>query len=238
MLPRYDAQAKCAKCGHNVITEEYANGKGLSCVMHCEEGEHIHRSCKRCGYWWLEAPLDIPMDIKTEPLYAKQETTGSGVVQVRTLAEDKPAKDAGKDMPDEEREVTFSELTELYCDAEKSLMESQIEVGVGEERRFLLKEATDEELEEALREVFVREAADKYREVMGWLDEDPVPDLPEIISRLWSFKAGLATHHPSNKAHKAVRAAFVLGRLTVECGLCGQYLSPDDAYCNCWGAHE
>ncbi len=47
-LPAYD-EKRCQKCGAISAKTRYCE----KCDEH--ETEHVHRSCKRCGYHWLEA---------------------------------------------------------------------------------------------------------------------------------------------------------------------------------------
>jgi len=42
----YDAWKKCSKCGSVVISTLYNPSSGME------------RKCPRCGYWWVEDPLD------------------------------------------------------------------------------------------------------------------------------------------------------------------------------------
>lgn len=56
----YDRDAKCPKCGHDLIKATYHSGiMGGGSV--CPPQEHMHRAC-RCGYHWAEAPLDAKAD--------------------------------------------------------------------------------------------------------------------------------------------------------------------------------
>ena len=56
----YDKAEKCPKCGGNDICDSYqAAGHWASIGTCCDEcGEHIHRHCRNCGYWWNVATLD------------------------------------------------------------------------------------------------------------------------------------------------------------------------------------
>lgn len=61
MLPVFDPNSPCAKCGHVGASTTYCPGsldpKHLpGCECQCE---HLHRRCARCGYEWLEACLDL-----------------------------------------------------------------------------------------------------------------------------------------------------------------------------------
>lgn len=61
-LPPYDPEAKCPKCGHDVVSTVYCtstpyghvqtlNYPGEVCI---EKVEHHHRRCQRCSYAWVE----------------------------------------------------------------------------------------------------------------------------------------------------------------------------------------
>ncbi len=61
-LKPFDENAACPKCGAQAdeISTTYAEGacipeNGYGCG---QQGEHIHRTCDRCGYDWAEACLD------------------------------------------------------------------------------------------------------------------------------------------------------------------------------------
>lgn len=55
----FDPEKKCDKCGGNDIYTGYYNrsddsfycGYSTNCRIY---GEHMHRSCRRCGYQWVE----------------------------------------------------------------------------------------------------------------------------------------------------------------------------------------
>jgi hypothetical protein len=47
----YDANAKCPKCNHNVISTRFIGGiAGID--------DALHRKCARCDFGWKETPLD------------------------------------------------------------------------------------------------------------------------------------------------------------------------------------
>lgn len=55
---RFDASRKCVKCGHDDISAQFEEASEYGhypCHVTCE---HIHRRCRRCGYAWIELPLD------------------------------------------------------------------------------------------------------------------------------------------------------------------------------------
>lgn len=60
----FDAEAKCPKCGGDDLATTFHAASDLTHPMavgrdRCDvHDEHIHRHCRRCGYDWIEAPLD------------------------------------------------------------------------------------------------------------------------------------------------------------------------------------
>lgn len=63
-LKPFDPDASCPKCGHRVVGIAYCrHPKVFSDCDHlihygARIGEHMHRTCKQCGYVWFELPLD------------------------------------------------------------------------------------------------------------------------------------------------------------------------------------
>ena len=50
----------CAKCGSTDISTQWHRDLtdcryGQPC-----SGEHMHMTCRKCGYWWGEPPMDHP----------------------------------------------------------------------------------------------------------------------------------------------------------------------------------
>lgn len=59
LLTRFRDEGRCVKCGHPKATTVLCRGgKGMHCVEHVGDVEHLHRDCKRCGHTWYELPLD------------------------------------------------------------------------------------------------------------------------------------------------------------------------------------
>ncbi len=63
-LRPFNQDAVCPKCGSSdVYVSHRPNGRDCSyprrCGMSQFDGEHMDRGCRRCGYVWAEAPLDI-----------------------------------------------------------------------------------------------------------------------------------------------------------------------------------
>ena len=59
----FNHSRKCSKCGSGDINTQFHRAMYFS--QQCTWGsnakssaEHMHRSCRRCGYDWLEVPLD------------------------------------------------------------------------------------------------------------------------------------------------------------------------------------
>ena len=55
----FSAKSRCPKCHGRQITARYCNGALLS-DLRCPDrlDEHIHRTCRRCVYGWIESCLD------------------------------------------------------------------------------------------------------------------------------------------------------------------------------------
>lgn len=63
MLPPYNSEATCPKCGHGKSTVRYSNGRsswngGCSACSQQGRGEHLDRQCERCSYRWSEAVIE------------------------------------------------------------------------------------------------------------------------------------------------------------------------------------
>ncbi len=63
-MNKFNNSATCSKCGSSNVSARYCEHDWCSDFDHkygrCQaaDGPHIHRYCRRCGYDWLEAPLD------------------------------------------------------------------------------------------------------------------------------------------------------------------------------------
>jgi len=54
--PPYNPAAVCTKCGFKEVGIEYHHR--WNCPWgYCAEN-HLHRTCMRCNYQWIEAPVD------------------------------------------------------------------------------------------------------------------------------------------------------------------------------------
>ena len=55
----FNAKSLCPKCHGRQINARYCDGSLLA-DLRCPDqaGEHIHRTCRRCAYGWLENCLD------------------------------------------------------------------------------------------------------------------------------------------------------------------------------------
>ncbi len=67
MLSIYSETSACPKCGCTAADTKWCGGATNpdhvpGCVV---EGEHLHRTCARCGYMRLELPLDMPPEEPT-----------------------------------------------------------------------------------------------------------------------------------------------------------------------------
>ena len=64
----FSPASKCPKCGHDVVTTAFCagsvtpqNSRGEVPAGKCERGiggEHLHRTCGRCGFVWVEKCLE------------------------------------------------------------------------------------------------------------------------------------------------------------------------------------
>lgn len=48
-MEKYRETARCPKCGGQHVTTKHEESMGE---------EHMRRQCQRCGYSWLQKPLD------------------------------------------------------------------------------------------------------------------------------------------------------------------------------------
>jgi len=56
----YDSSRPCPKCGFGDTTTTFCPGVVPRCRRHpFEDGEHLDRHCRRCGYAWAEDCLNI-----------------------------------------------------------------------------------------------------------------------------------------------------------------------------------
>lgn len=62
-LPPYAPTASCRKCGHALVSTQWHAQGGVWCNAHGAgsifDPEHLARTCQRCGYAWVEAPLTV-----------------------------------------------------------------------------------------------------------------------------------------------------------------------------------
>ena len=55
---QYDSEAKCPKCGHEVISTCFCQrGYSSDICWPWIEKEHLHRHCQRCHFEWLELTI-------------------------------------------------------------------------------------------------------------------------------------------------------------------------------------
>lgn len=63
---RYDEQRPCPKCHWSPVSERFCTQQmppvGIAYPWHpfVAEKSHIHRTCGRCSYAWLELAMDTP----------------------------------------------------------------------------------------------------------------------------------------------------------------------------------
>lgn len=80
----FEPNAKCPKCGHDVVRTYYCRGSKYSyfaspCYDQRAEGEHLHRHCERCAYAWLEQCIPpATVDEIAARATARHKDTGGG----------------------------------------------------------------------------------------------------------------------------------------------------------------
>jgi len=57
-MDRFNAKTRCLKCGGEASTEWHMQDDDR-CDIDLRDSEHLHRTCTRCGYDWLEKCLDV-----------------------------------------------------------------------------------------------------------------------------------------------------------------------------------
>lgn len=70
----FNEQAACPKCGHTDISTQFRSfySTFVGCVSGCPDEEHMHRTCRNCGYRWPEACRDEnPATPEPRGLYGK-----------------------------------------------------------------------------------------------------------------------------------------------------------------------
>ncbi len=79
----FDADKVCEKCGYDKIETEYVNHKeGYFCsvVVGCMiPGEHMHRTCNRCGFGWVENILIKEADNGSRVDASPEESPGEAI---------------------------------------------------------------------------------------------------------------------------------------------------------------
>ena len=59
VLPKYNPDSVCVKCGGEDVSTNYCEKDWIRCPTHPKPNRpHIHRHCRCCHYEWLESPLD------------------------------------------------------------------------------------------------------------------------------------------------------------------------------------
>ncbi len=57
-LAKFDKDNRCSKCGSENVNTYYCNEGWVRCSLK-QDGEHLHRTCGRCHYEWLESILEL-----------------------------------------------------------------------------------------------------------------------------------------------------------------------------------
>lgn len=56
-LPRYSTTSICPACGGKDVGTQFCRGLDLTCELNARR-DHLHRTCKRCKYVWIEGCLN------------------------------------------------------------------------------------------------------------------------------------------------------------------------------------
>ena len=59
-VPPPRPKPQCPKCAGAKTRLRYRAGRRSGCRADCPTGEHLHRTCESCGYWWVMPCLDAP----------------------------------------------------------------------------------------------------------------------------------------------------------------------------------
>lgn len=57
VLPKFKEDRHCPACDHDDVSTKHCRGTILSCELGAPRN-HLHRTCKRCGWSWIEGRLD------------------------------------------------------------------------------------------------------------------------------------------------------------------------------------
>ncbi len=66
--------------------------------------------------------------------------------------------------------------------------------------------------------------------VIAWLSKSEPRDLPRMVLDVNTIINNKAT---SCEIERALKAAYRIGRQSLICVVCGDYVPPNDAYCDC-----
>ena len=67
MREPYNPEGLCPKCGYDDISTTFCDGYSARCCRHpFEDGKHIDRKCRQCGYGWAEECLDVVQSLPQE----------------------------------------------------------------------------------------------------------------------------------------------------------------------------
>ncbi len=68
-----------------------------------------------------------------------------------------------------------------------------------------------------------------------WLESNgPPPDMVRMAHSLNRIRKHAQRVYGSYAVEYALEAAYYLGRQSLVCHECGDYIPPNDAYCDCW----
>jgi hypothetical protein len=73
-LPRYRNHTNCSACGYDKLDVKHCRGLVSTCELGAVRN-HLHRTCQRCGWTWIEGRLD---DVKAKEQQSVQSLTQPG----------------------------------------------------------------------------------------------------------------------------------------------------------------
>lgn len=76
-------------------------------------------------------------------------------------------------------------------------------------------------------------------ELKRWLEtHGPPSDIARMVDRLNRIRKITQRVYGSYAVEMALECAYYLGRQSLTCQECGDYIPPNDAYCDCWRDKE
>ena len=181
-LPKYNPDARCPKCGHNIVTTEYWQAKDYGKIR----DEHFVRICMRCGYGWREACLTATDVVKKVPPTKNPELQEELAIAQRVSdaweQQSKNWETINRDLTDELR-TTLMNMTGRYVGASLKPKEYLTEIArVFREREKILVQ-TEQNYGEVYgkHEALDKRIVDAYYSLGLSNDKDSVEDYLDAI---------------------------------------------------------